>query len=335
MKRIFLVRFMFGLFFFIMIYANGAGWSLLAQDKTPTPTPKPKPTVDVKQGQNPPKPNRSGKEQPSPRSAQPQGDKESDGLRQTPTEEPKNSATETDSSNANLPRKDESSFLDSVAGILIWVGGAVAGLLLLGGIGYLIWRFVNGVNDRIGKLQLSVSDLAKSVQSLKTKNQELYGDLKNLAKQFQGQAGEISALKHQGRSFQSKQPDYQMSSPAASVPVFTPEPEFPVPVEEFLNKNGHHGIVAKFDYKTNLLIEDTSGDGALMIVRDDNIPGGLLYVVPRFGLFKTKDDFYTHLERYYDCQNPRGGTVWIKEPSVVERDENGWTLREKGEIEVK
>lgn len=332
MKRISLVRFMFGLFFFIMIYANGAGLSLLAQNKTPTPIPKPKTTVDEKQGQNPPKPNRNGKEQPSPKNTPAE---ENGNLERLQTEKTENSANRTESPKSNPPGdRNESSFLDSVTGILIWVGGAVAVLLLLGGIGYLIWRFVNGVNDRIGKLQLSVSDLSKSVQNLKTKNQELYGDLKNLAKQFQGQAGEISVLKHKEQS-QSKPPDYQMPSPAASIPVFTPEPEFPVSVEEFLNKNGHHGIVAKFDYKTNLLIEDASGDGALIIVRDDNIPGGLLYVVPRFGLFKTKDDFYTHLERYYDCQNPRGGTVWIKEPSVVERDENGWTLREKGEIEVK
>lgn len=333
MKRSFLVRFVFGLFV-LAIVAFGAATVNQAQTPTPKP-PSQKETPEKKQeGQKNPPPQKKDKTAAS-------SDEEKKEVSASPKpnqiEDANDTKTEinTPKPNSRGGAKTEDSFLASVTGILIWIAGAVAVVLLLGGIGYLVWRFVNGVNDRIGKLQLSVSGLSQSVQNLKTKNQELHNDLKNLAKQFQGQAGEISNLKHQEKSFQSQPPDYQKPSPVISMPSFAPEPEFPISVEEFLNKNGHQGVIAKFDYKTNLLIEDVSGDGALMIVRNDDVPGGLLYVVPRFGFFKAKDDFYTHLERYYDCQNPRGGTVWIKQPSVVESDGNGWAFREKGEIDIK
>jgi hypothetical protein len=51
--------------------------------------------------------------------------------------------------------------------------------------------------------------------------------------------------------------------------------------------------------------------------------------------FQTKQEFHSYYERYYECQRPSAGDVWIIDPAVVSTVPGGWELREKGVLEVR
>ena len=60
-----------------------------------------------------------------------------------------------------------------------------------------------------------------------------------------------------------------------------------------------------------------------------------LLMVPRVGQFQTRQDFHTYFGKYYDCQYPTAGDVWIVSPAIVSTVPGGWQLREKGVLEVR
>lgn len=113
------------------------------------------------------------------------------------------------------------------------------------------------------------------------------------------------------------------------------EPAFPAAAEEYLNKNRRDALVVKPDFQNGILVQDAEGQGEFMLVRDYSAPDELLYVIPRIGYFQTKQDFLTYYAKCYECARPSAGTVWIIQPAVVDRISGGWTLREKGELEVR
>nr|MDQ5835389.1 hypothetical protein [Acidobacteriota bacterium] len=123
---------------------------------------------------------------------------------------------------------------------------------------------------------------------------------------------------------------------AAQSPRFEKEePAFPAAAEDYLNRNRRSAVVVKPDFQNGILVQDAEGQGEFMLVRDHSAPDELLYVIPRTGYFQTKQDFLTYYAKYYECARPSAGTVWIVQPAVVDRVSGGWSLREKGELEVR
>ncbi len=96
-----------------------------------------------------------------------------------------------------------------------------------------------------------------------------------------------------------------------------------------------YATVVKPDFQNGILVADTENKGELVLVQDASISHDTLFIIPRATQFQMKQDFYTYYERYYDCERPASGTVWILDPAVVERVQGGWTLREKGVLEVR
>jgi hypothetical protein len=171
------------------------------------------------------------------------------------------------------------------------------------------------VNNRISELQSDIRELRRSVQD---DNRAILDGVRRTGASSSTYAG------------------YSSSGYAAQSPRFEKEePAFPVAAEEFLNKNRRDAVVVKPDFQNGVLVQDADGNGELVLVRDYGAPDELLYVVPRISYFQTKQDFYNYYDRYYECARPSAGTVWIVQPAVVDRDGGGWSLREKGELEVR
>jgi hypothetical protein len=112
-------------------------------------------------------------------------------------------------------------------------------------------------------------------------------------------------------------------------------PAFPVTADAYLRKMQRHATVVKPDFQNGILIADPENKGELVLVQDTSFSHDTLFVVPRAAQFQMKQDFYTYYERYYECERPASGTVWIVDPAVVERVQGGWELREKGVLEVR
>ena len=120
--------------------------------------------------------------------------------------------------------------------------------------------------------------------------------------------------------------------PPPPVDVYQPPPpRFPVSVEDYLAKQGAGAVAVKYDYKEGMLVQDSGNEGGLLVVQD----GGRSFLVPSFGFFQTKSDFTTYFERYYACDRPMGGNVWIKQPASVRSADGGWRLESQGELEVR
>ena len=122
---------------------------------------------------------------------------------------------------------------------------------------------------------------------------------------------------------------------ARYVPLDDDSPVFPVTVETLLTQFDGRQQIVKPDLLRNLLVKDSDGRGQLVLVQDGGGSGGQLYIIPRITRFQTMQDFYNYYEQFYDCARPGAGEVWINQPAVVNGVDGGWTLIEKGELEVK
>ena len=113
------------------------------------------------------------------------------------------------------------------------------------------------------------------------------------------------------------------------------EPEFPVSAVDYLGKMNRFANVVRPDFQNGILVNAPDGDGELVLIRDSRDETQPLFVVPRATQFQTKQDFYTYYQKYYECDRPSAGDVWIIGPAVVEKVAGGWQLREKGMLEVR
>ncbi len=232
--------------------------------------------------------------------------------------------------------KDDSDPLLFVLKIL----GVVMALLVLGLLGYAIKMFIDSGRDRLEGQFIAVKkrqdeyarqtreSLAQLSQEVNNRMAELQSEIRTLRQSLQDYSS--ASLDNERRSGSSA-PAYA-GYPSSS---HVEEPAFPVPVEDYLNKMKRGAVVVKPDFQNGILVQDYDGGGEFLLVRDLNAPGDLLYVVPRVPYFKTKQDFLTYYHKYYDCPRPGAGTVWLVTPAVVDRVSGGWTLREKGELEVR
>jgi hypothetical protein len=170
------------------------------------------------------------------------------------------------------------------------------------------------VNSRLAALQSEIKELRLTLQD---DNRAILDGVRRAGASSAAYAGSSSGYVAQPARFERE------------------EPAFPAAAEEYLNRSRRGAVVVKPDFQNGMLVQDTEGTGEFMLVRDYAAPDELLYVVPRIGYFQTKQDFYNYYDRYYECARPAAGTVWIVQPAVVDRVSGGWTLREKGELEVR
>jgi hypothetical protein len=244
---------------------------------------------------------------------------------------------------------------ESDTGLMTWVwpiagGVAALGLIVLAVFGLLrlrsgFWRKLDGhINDivsaHVGELRNRQGELAKHVAAMEV-------DLRKTSPRLESIEGEIQALVRRLRQSASEGSAYQGSASVRQAfdqyarppaqPVQRVEPEFPASADEYLNKMKRNSLVVKPDFQNGILVNDSDGKGELVLIRDSSIPDDAqpLFVVPRVTQFQTKQEFHSYYERYYECQKPSAGDVWIIDPAIVSTVPGGWELREKGVLEVR
>lgn len=253
-------------------------------------------------------------------------------------------SNDNNSANQNDTREAASSWTD-----LIWpIAGGVAGLglIVLAVFGMLRWRsgfwmkFDGHVNDivaaHVGGVKKRHDEMAKHSTTVGEEQRKTSGRLESIEGEIQAlgrrlRQGALDGSGYQGSSVRQAFDEY------AKQPVQPVEPEFPASADEYLNKMKRNSLVVKPDFQNGILVNDIDGKGELVLIRDSSIPDELqpLFVVPRVTQFQTKQEFHAYYERYYDCQRPSAGDVWIIDPAIVSTVPGGWQLREKGVLEVR
>jgi hypothetical protein len=72
----------------------------------------------------------------------------------------------------------------------------------------------------------------------------------------------------------------------------------------------------------------------LLLVMGDS-PERPLLIIPSIARFSTKQDYYDYFAECYHCDKVTSGEVWIIEPAVANRIQDGWSLGEKGRLEIR
>ncbi|MBA3240544.1 MAG: hypothetical protein H0T60_04885 [Acidobacteria bacterium] len=184
----------------------------------------------------------------------------------------------------------------------------------------------------------------QAVTALKNKQDGFTKQLENLAAadsdlftRLAELSAEISAMNSTVRGLRGASAVAAAMSPAGDgIPLRQPEPPaFPVSADVYLRKMQRYATVVKPDFQNGILVADADNRGELVLVQDASISHDSLFIIPRVTQFQMKQDFFTYYERYYDCERPASGTVWIVDPAVAERVQGGWELREKGLLEVR
>jgi hypothetical protein len=193
---------------------------------------------------------------------------------------------------------------------------------------------------KVAGVQVSASkegqkELAERLTSLAATQKEISNGLLDLHT-------EVRSLARLVRESLSDRNDRRPSSPTINYQAqmedsLKEEPEFPVAADDYLGKMDRFANVVRPDFQNGILVNDPEGKGELMLIRDTRLADEAqpLFVVPRATQFQTKQDFYTHYAKYYDCVRPTAGSVWILGPAVVENVAGGWRLREKGMLEIR
>lgn len=249
---------------------------------------------------------------------------------QTNTDDPKPAVT------PKTNEENSGNWLDSIWSLLYWVLLGGIGLVVLGLTGWFIYYVLTNIwREKDTNIQ--------GFRKVREAQKQMAAEISELSKLVKLQNDRIARQDKSIQSFQSQlKAENSSSSTARSQPVIEepqfvkPEPQFPVSAENYLNKVGNQGEMATPDkFSEGLLVQDPSKDQEFIIIKDPETADGLYYAVPKFTRFSTKSDYNLYYRTYYDCENPSGGTVWIKSPAIMDRVEGGWRLRDKGELEVR
>jgi hypothetical protein len=213
---------------------------------------------------------------------------------------------------------------------LKWGLIALATILILAGI-VLAYGFIrnNRARER-EKIAANFSGLSKQQKAFSERIRQLEEVSKNLSQQIAQQKSELSGLQQMSRKAPYAPPPPPMSNYSQPVEVS----QFPVMVDDYLARVKSRAIPVKYDYKERMLVEDKENEGNLLVVRDDSEENAL-YLVPSFGFFQKKSDYTTYFENYYACARPVSGSIWIRQPAMVNRVNGGWQLEQLGELEVR
>jgi formylglycine-generating enzyme required for sulfatase activity len=119
--------------------------------------------------------------------------------------------------------------------------------------------------------------------------------------------------------------------------IQTESTTFPISAADYLEQMREFGKVLRPDFQKGILVHDPSDKGEFILIQGEEMadkqqPSLLL---PRVAVFQTKQEFYVYYERYYQCQKPSPGDIWIVDPALVDEVEGGWQLTKRGELEVR
>jgi hypothetical protein len=234
------------------------------------------------------------------------------------------------------------SFLSRWGTTLAIVVGMVLVLIILSILNMLLLKSARAEfeNAMAAMLQQSAKNLQRQQTDLVTQVSAMGASQVQLATRLAEIQTEIRSLGRLVRDAALDGGRRSSATPASSQTDQTPpkdDPSFPISAGDYLERMRRFSSVVKPDFQNGILVDDPEGRGELALIRDARVPDDIqpLFVIPRSTQFQTKQDFHTYFEKYYDCQKPSAGEVWIIDPAVVSTVPGGWQLREKGVLEVR
>lgn len=187
-------------------------------------------------------------------------------------------------------------------------------------------RLAAAVNATIDGFKRQQNDLSTKISQIESSYAELNSGLTDI--QF-----EVKSIGRLIRDLPSDRPQRRPDLSYEQVAI-SEAPVFPASVSDYLETKQRTGTVVRPDFQKGILVIDPESESELMLVRESEADGETI-MVPRIGQFQTRQDFHTYFGKYYDCQNPTSGDVWILRPAVVSTVPGGWELRDKGVLEVR
>ena len=239
---------------------------------------------------------------------------------------------------------DDDAWWQNILTLALQVVGGLLVLALVATIFAYMWRRAwKTVEFNVGRLVTGhvaathepQPDYAPKLSSLSSSQTEMSNRLTELDAEVRALARLVrESLAVTRRSDRS--PSYDGFSYQSAIDISPKEePDFPVSAVDYLGKMNRFANVVRPDFQNGILVNDPDGDGELVLIRDSRDETQPLFVVPRATQFQTKQDFYTYYQKYYECDRPMAGDVWIVGPAVVEKVAGGWQLREKGMLEIR
>ncbi len=218
--------------------------------------------------------------------------------------------------------------------LLLYAVGSVAGLAVLGGLGFLAYHFLGKkINQERGEIKQNFSKTESVNQKLTKRVDELEKAIKLQSQQFGTVGTELQKLKVQIAKI-SGQP-YQPIQVSEQISAYNAKPQFPVSAEEYLNEVRAFAKTASADVIAGLLIPDSGKGDEFLIVKDSELSENLFYAVPNQIRFNTKGEYLNYYQNYYAFENPSSGSILIKSPTIVRRVQGGLKLEKMGELEVR
>jgi len=202
---------------------------------------------------------------------------------------------------------------------------------------------LNGTRQSLGELASGQQTLATNVtQTLSEVGRDMQQTLDRLAASGgKGSAGAWGGVEEAADAFFERQNKSARAEGnfiyenAATAEQSEPH-RFPASVGEYMRlvKGSAHPVRA--DYINDVLVEDQSSNGALVLVKNPPaVRDGTSYVVPSIDYFLSEQDYVKNYSNYFDCSEQQAGYVWIDKPAVVTKVADGWRLVDRGVLEVK
>ena len=218
----------------------------------------------------------------------------------------------------------------------LYILGGVVSMGGIAGFGWLSYSlFSKSKDEKVQERRLTkkgFDDVGTQNHKLKQRIAELEKSAKVKDGQYLQIQSQLKVLERRISQVSNQAADGQKVAPPKP---YQPEPQFPVSVEDYRKKNGNNiQQEATADPIAGILTSDLSEGSEFVIVKGSELGNGLYYAIPNQDRFASKSE-YSNFQKYYDFDNPSGGTLWIREPAIVKHIGGGWKLYGKGKLEVR
>lgn len=227
---------------------------------------------------------------------------------------------------------------DGDSHFILYIIIGVIGLLSVGG-PLVSWIMAGGASDSVSdikkQLRGDAAQNAKRIKSLEDENAGLRRQLTSLVEKVNAHSNAINKIATMSKDLKGQLIEVQAGAQLESLQNMRSERPFPKPVEDLLAEHLHEGRSVAVDDLTKCLVENTAKGDHFLLFQADLTGSDMAYVVPRVSSFTTKNDYLNFFQRFYRCDAPAGGEVWIKELAIVRKVPNGWELHKAGDLEVR
>jgi hypothetical protein len=205
----------------------------------------------------------------------------------------------------------------------------------LGVLAFIVFRSAGQKQDAVNNMvRQSIVNVTNKQDGLAAKLESLTVAESRQAVRLAELSGEIGAVGSKVRGLRASPIPAGPTGDGGFAAVTEP-PAFPASADRYLQKMQRHATVVKPDFQNGVLVADMEKKGEFVLVEDLAVSNDASLIIPRFTQFQMKQDFYTYYEGYYECERPASGIVWILVPAMVERVQDGWSLLQKGVLEVR